>query len=575
MLIPCIFKPGMSTLNSKPGWMSLAFRALASALMLSAGWPPLPLTFLLFLAWVPLLQAIDSLLTAQESRRVFRSIWLLVYGCFLVWNGLTTWWVAKATLGGGVFAIVVNSALMTLPVMVYAAARRYLGTMAGYLTLLSGWLTFEYLHMRWEFTWPWLTLGNGLAEHPAWIQWYDQTGVLGGSLWILLVNLFVYRELRRFAAYALGVSSRYQMQPAQRNALALLLATLRPALVVLVPLLLSLILYQRRDPARGKAVQVALLQTNYNPHTEKFDLPPDQLLEEMIAQSLPALEQDPDYLVWPETALTNNIDLATLERHPSTRKLRDMLEAHPETELIVGINGYERFDSEAEAPAEARSFDYAGGRKLWIAGYNTAMQIGAQSPAQIYNKGILVPGPEAWPYKKQLRWLNQVVPGLENYMGSLSRSPSRGTFWREDAEGDRLGVAPAICYESIFGEYVTGWTNGGSELLFVITNDGWWGNTAGRQQHLAYARLRAIENRRCVARSANTGVSCFIDQRGDVVADAGFDRADVLQGTMYANDEVTPYMRQGDLLGRTAGWVVAGLVLLTLVSRLTGRFALR
>jgi apolipoprotein N-acyltransferase len=93
-------------------------------------------------------------------------------------------------------------------------------------------------------------------------------------------------------------------------------------------------------------------------------------------------------------------------------------------------------------------------------------------------------------------------------------------------------------------------------------------------QHLDYARLRAIECRRAVARSANTGVSCFINQRGDVVRAAGVGEETVLVGTMHANDAVTPYMRHGDLLGRTALWITAGLLLLVLSSWLTGGFLL-
>lgn len=562
-------------MDHKPSIQSLLLRALASAALLSLAWPPLPFAFLLFLAWVPLLQALDTILATREGLRVYRATWLLAFVTFLVWNGLTTWWVAKATLGGGLFAIVVNSFLMSLPIMVYVAARRYLGNMASYMTLISAWLTFEYLHMRWELTWPWLTLGNGFAEHPAWVQWYDWTGALGGSLWILVVNITIYRELRRLASYVLGLSGRYESTARQRSSLALVLAAARPALFIALPLGLSLVLYARRDPNVGTPVQVAVLQTNYDPHTEKFALGPEQILGEMLAQSEQALHDSLDYLVWPETALTNNIDLAALDRHPSLKKIRGILEPYPDLRLIAGINGYYRYNDEASAPEGARAYDFPSGNRVWITAYNSAVQLNSNGETQVYNKGILVPGPECYPYYDQLKWLNNVVPGLEDYMGNLSRSPYRSSFWTHTPGGDSLAVAPAICYESIFGEYVTGWTNGGAGLLFVVTNDGWWGNTAGRKQHLAYARLRAIENRRWVARSANTGISCFINQRGDVVAEAGYDRQVVLEHTMYANHEVTPYMKQGDLIGRTAGWVVAGLALLTLVSRLTGGMAKR
>ncbi|MFZ8281203.1 nitrilase-related carbon-nitrogen hydrolase, partial [Staphylococcus aureus] len=78
-------------------------------------------------------------------------------------------------------------------------------------------------------------------------------------------------------------------------------------------------------------------------------------------------------------------------------------------------------------------------------------------------------------------------------------------------------AAPIICYESIYGEYIRTYVQKKATLLSIITNDGWWGNTPGYQQHLAYAKLRAIENNRWVVRSANTGVSAIINNKGNLL----------------------------------------------------------
>jgi apolipoprotein N-acyltransferase len=77
-------------------------------------------------------------------------------------------------------------------------------------------------------------------------------------------------------------------------------------------------------------------------------------------------------------------------------------------------------------------------------------------------------------------------------------------------------AAPVICYESIYSDYITDYIRKGANLLTIMTNDGWWDNTPGYRQHMNYARLRAIETRRWIARSANTGISCFIDPAGNV-----------------------------------------------------------
>ena len=84
-------------------------------------------------------------------------------------------------------------------------------------------------------------------------------------------------------------------------------------------------------------------------------------------------------------------------------------------------------------------------------------------------------------------------------------------------------MAPVICYESVYGEYSTGYIKKGAQAIFIMTNDGWWDNTAGHRQHLYFASLRAIEARRAIARSANTGISAFVNQRGDILQPTRYD----------------------------------------------------
>jgi apolipoprotein N-acyltransferase len=125
-----------------------------------------------------------------------------------------------------------------------------------------------------------------------------------------------------------------------------------------------------------------------------------------------------------------------------------------------------------------------------------------------------------------------------------------------------------ICYESVFGEYVTEYIKKGSNLIFVITNDGWWGDTPGHRQHFTFSRLRAIETRRSIARSANTGISAFIDQRGDAFQVTRYWEPDVIRQTINANDKMTFYVRYGDYIGRLSSFVAIVLVLIAMSFRL-------
>ena len=117
---------------------------------------------------------------------------------------------------------------------------------------------------------------------------------------------------------------------------------------------------------------------------------------------------------------------------------------------------------------------------------------------------------------------------------------------------DGSKVAPIICYESVYGDFVTDYVKAGAEFLAIITNDAWWGDTQGHKQHLNYARLRAIENRRSIARSANTGISAIINQKGEIEKELGYGLRGSLKGSVNKNKELTFYSKHGDYLAKLA-----------------------
>jgi apolipoprotein N-acyltransferase len=129
-------------------------------------------------------------------------------------------------------------------------------------------------------------------------------------------------------------------------------------------------------------------------------------------------------------------------------------------------------------------------------------------------------------------------------------------------------VAAVICYESIYGEFIGRFVRNGAELIFVITNDGWWGDTPGHRQHFSFSRLRAVETRRSIARSANTGISAFINQRGDVLQESEYWVPAVLKQSMNANSNITFYSMNGDYLARIASFISVMLLLIAISMRL-------
>ncbi|MBI3235561.1 MAG: apolipoprotein N-acyltransferase [Bacteroidetes bacterium] len=186
--------------------------------------------------------------------------------------------------------------------------------------------------------------------------------------------------------------------------------------------------------------------------------------------------------------------------------------------------------------------------------YNTAIYIANAKPTQIYHKSKLVPGVEKMPFPYLLKFLEKYSINNGGISGSLGVDAEPKVMM-----GNQAKVGPVICYESVYGDYVREYANKGANLISIITNDGWWGNTDGYKQHLNYASLRAIETRRSIARSANTGISAFIDERGDIYKQSEWWQPTVLTANVTLNERVTFYSMTGDYIS-IAG-IFAGLFL--------------
>ena len=152
--------------------------------------------------------------------------------------------------------------------------------------------------------------------------------------------------------------------------------------------------------------------------------------------------------------------------------------------------------------------------------------------------------------------------------GVMGRCIGDGKASCLDFAGTKIGCA--ICYESVYGEFCADYVRAGAELLTIITNDAWWGDTPGYRQHLSYASLRAIETRRWIARCANTGISAIIDPSGKVVDKTSWWESDVLQGKVGLSDERTFFVRHGDFVGRICVLMFILILLVAITRRFTG-----
>ncbi len=489
---------------------------LIAPLLLSLGWPPLPTVFVLFLGFVPLL-ALENIAQRWYGLKIYTSL--------LLWNIGTTWWVWNASPEGCIAMLLANSGLMLLPFVIYRRVKTNFGLTTGLAAWVISWLSMEYLHLNWEIAYPWLNLGNGLATIPQSIQWYEYTGTFGGTLWILVVNALIF---------SLYLNRNYRKSWVSVSA-------------ILIPITISYSISTFSTPLKNpQGIEIVVVQPNVDPYL-KFDSQNfDAEVRDFIKMAETKLTQNTEFILFPETGFTETCEEAYINQTHTYVRLANWLKKYPHLTLISGSNTFRFFDSTNRSETSRRHYS---GQYYDI--YNSAIIMNQTGVKDIYRKSKLVPGVEKMPYPKLFTFMEHYAIDLGGISGSLGTDSIPRVFYSKK----NIGAAPLICYESIFGEYVSKFVKNGSNLILVLTNDGWWGNTPGHKHHMLYATLRAIENRRDVVRCTNTGTSCLIDKQGKRHGESAWWQPATLSYTIYPSSQLTFYTTYGDYIGRIACWL--------------------
>jgi apolipoprotein N-acyltransferase len=519
--------------------------SVSSGILLWIGWPTSPVPYFLFIGLVPLLILQDYL--QKNSSKSGRKVFGFGYLAFFIWNVATTWWVWNSTPAGAIAMLVLNTLFMAITFWLFHLTRKAAGDLFGYLGLVCYWLAFEYIHLNWDISWPWLNLGNGFAMIPELIQWYEFTGAFGGALWIWLLNLALF-----FSLFYKGTIKKPEMR----------WLTFAIALLV-VPSIGSYLIGASHEESQ-ESVEVVVTQPNIDPYSEKFIgsekfIPYQQQVEKFINLSQQELTTETSFLVWPETAIDNVFNEVSLDRYPILDTIAELENQFSALSVLTGITSYQQYLNVDKATPTARYRDDLGYYDV----FNAALFMNENGIKKTYHKSKLVPGVEILPYPKVLNFLTEWIFDLGGTTGSLGRQKERTVFYNENG----VGIAPAICYESIYGEFMAEFIRNGAHYIFIITNDGWWGNTPGHRQHLHYATTRAIETRRSIARSANTGISAFIDQTGNISHATEYWEPAVIRADLNKNEELTFYVVYGDYLARTSLWLSIFILLASIVKK--------
>ena len=530
--------------------MKYIFLSLISALLLSISWPTYGIPFFIFFAFVPLLLMEQEISKFSKINKKGWVVFGLTYLAFFIWNVVTTGWLYHAKNPDGnnsllavAIPVIVNSLLMSLVFQLYYWYKKVRGTYFGLVFFVAIWLSFERFHLNWEFTWPWLNLGNAFSEYPQLIQWYDTIGATGGSFWILLINVFAFYTLRIWQAGRI------------RKDLVKNISILTA--IIVLPLLISIYKYNSYQEKPVGEVTTLLLQPKLDPYTEKYSKDSLQILGELLSLAEENSKTKVDFFIAPETAFPGNGSLSEngFNKSTSIAIAKEFLAKHPQSIFLTGASTHKfLFD---EADTEDYSTKIQEG--VWVNSYNSALQIIPNQEVEVYHKAKLVPGVEIFPYIRYLKpILGDAMLDFGGANSSLGIDKERKVF---SNRFNKAKMAPIICYESIYGEYVTDYVKNGANLLAIMTNDSWWDNTEGHKQLLSYARLRAIETRREIVRAANSGISAHINARGDILQDTFYDDRTALLVKANLLEEKSIYTKIGDLISRIAIFVLGFLII--------------
>lgn len=493
---------------------------------------------LMLIALVPLL-----LLEKKLSEWSVKKGWVYYYSAFFLWNLFSTYWIYNATLAGAIAAVVLNALQMSLVFAMFIWFKRKSKPVLGYLFLILGWLAWEHFYFEAEISWPWLVLGNGLATSVRSIQWYEFTGTLGGSLWILLSNIILFHIIDNFKERVKRVNS----------------LTVAFLILIIAPISLSQWMYHNYKEDNNPKKFVAL-QPNIDPYNDKFsNMSQDEQDEKLLSIANEAVDESTDFIVAPET-----FTCGLVENDPSGNgtynKMREFLKTKKASDILFGATTYYVYPDLPNDPAPTYT-----ARKMengWYDSYNTAVFLDSTGRNMFYHKSKLVVLVEYLPYPQYLKFIRTLSIDLGGSSGSYGTQKERSVYRSSDKS---VSIGAAICYESIYGNYYRDYILKGANVMAIITNDGWWGNTPGYHQHLSYASLRAIETRRSIVRSANTGISALINQRGDIVQKTEWWKNAYLRGDLNLNDKITIFVKYGDVIGSAAYVSMVFFIILALL----------
>lgn len=525
---------------------------ILSGLMLGFAFPPFPFPFTL-LIFIGLVPYFFVLVKKEKLIDINRFTYLTAF----VFNVLTIYWVGgwgKETdpflMIGGTLLLFINPIFFLIPSTLFYLTKRFINKTAALFLFPFFWIAYEYSYMITDASFPWVTLGNGLAYFNKFIQISDVVGVLGLSLIVIFINLSVFKAFQLFqeknkaAYYFLGVAILFFFLPLVYGAI-------------------KVSSYKGPD----RKIKVGLIQPNIDPWDKWSGGDLWNIAKGYLGQSQRAVSEGAELIVWPETALPVYL------RNGSHQDVIDSIYAFikkNDVYLLTGMPDFTYYRSKEIAPKDAK---YSENFNYYYTTYNSVLLFSPYSfNVQRYGKMKLVPFGERVPFVDVLPFLGDFIKWN---VGISGWNVGRDTLvfnlvsnhTSEYTKEDTIKVNSLVCFESVFPAFVAGFAQKGAELITVVTNDSWYGNSSGPYQHEAIGLLRAVENRRTVLRAANGGISTIIDPLGRPMIETKMFTKDVVVGEAPLEDSLTFYSKHPLVIPYLSYFISLVVILISVIKK--------
>ena len=513
-----IFRIPQTPEQKKENRTNLLF-GLLSGVLLGLSFPPFPLPFISFFAFIPFFFVL-------EKKDSLASINRFSYFMLFFFNLITLYWVGGWTketdsflMISGVALLFFNPLFYLIVTSLYYFSKKVFGKKTALFLFPFYWVLFEYLYSLTDLRFPWLTLGNCLPYFNRFIQIADVVGVYGLSLIIIFINVFLFLSVKNWKETK-KINFNYLITAAAIFFIVLIYGTIRVNS------------FEQGD----NKIKVGLIQPNFNPWNKWQAGKVNEQLDLYLSMSEQAINKGAKFIIWPESALpvyllsgNYEIEVARINQFVSSKNIY----------LMTGMPDVNFYFNKSESPKDAKETKSG----VLYASYNSILLFSPNSPViQKYKKIKLVPFGEHVPFVEQFPFLGQFIK-WEVGISSWNVGKEKIVFDFNEPENTPIKVAGVVCIESIYPDFVADFVKAGANFIVVVTNDSWYGYSSGPFQHKEISVLRAVENRKSVVRAANGGVSCIIDPLGRTISETKFFTRDILVGDAVIQNGLTFYSR--------------------------------